>query len=143
MKTLVALTVALTFTVAQVAPAYADALDEAKAAFAAGKAAFERGDWDTALTQFQRANQLAPAPSLSYNIGKTYEKMGRFHDAAVSYQKYLDQVGPPQNDDDKKFQDFNYAATKQALQRAVTGEPTAKQMLEKMGSVSHPFAAHN
>ena len=45
--------------------------------------------------------------------------------------------------DDKKIQDFNYAATKEALKRAVSGEPSAKQMLEKMGSVSHPFAAHN
>src|SRR5690242_2756818 len=45
--------------------------------------------------------------------------------------------------DDKKIQDYNYEATKQAIKRAVTGEPSAKQMLEKMGSVSHPFAAHN
>jgi 5,6,7,8-tetrahydromethanopterin hydro-lyase len=45
--------------------------------------------------------------------------------------------------DDKKIQDFNYEAVKQSIKRAITGEPTAKQMLEKMGSVSHPFAAHN
>ena len=45
--------------------------------------------------------------------------------------------------DDKKIQDFNYEATKQALKRAVAGEPSARQMLEKRGSVSHPFAAHN
>ena len=45
--------------------------------------------------------------------------------------------------DDKKIQDFNYAATKEALKRAVSGEPSARHMLEKMGSVSHPFAAHN
>jgi 5,6,7,8-tetrahydromethanopterin hydro-lyase len=44
--------------------------------------------------------------------------------------------------DDKKIQDFNYEATKQAIKRAISGEPSAKQMLEKMGSVSHPFAAH-
>jgi 5,6,7,8-tetrahydromethanopterin hydro-lyase len=45
--------------------------------------------------------------------------------------------------DDKKIQDYNYEAVKQSIKRAITGEPTAKQMLEKMGSVSHPFAAHN
>jgi 5,6,7,8-tetrahydromethanopterin hydro-lyase len=44
--------------------------------------------------------------------------------------------------DDRKIQDYNYAATKEALKRAVSGEPTAAQMLEKMGSVKHPFAAH-
>jgi 5,6,7,8-tetrahydromethanopterin hydro-lyase len=45
--------------------------------------------------------------------------------------------------DDKKIQDFNYAATKEALRRAIAGEPTAAQMLEQMGKVSHPFAAHD
>jgi 5,6,7,8-tetrahydromethanopterin hydro-lyase len=45
--------------------------------------------------------------------------------------------------DDKKIQDFNYEATKLAIKRAVAGEPTARQMLEQRGSVSHPFAAHN
>ena len=45
--------------------------------------------------------------------------------------------------DDKKIQDFNYEATKLSLKRAVSGEPTARQTLEKRGSVGHPFAAHN
>jgi 5,6,7,8-tetrahydromethanopterin hydro-lyase len=45
--------------------------------------------------------------------------------------------------DDKKIQDFNYEAVKQSIKRAIAGEPSAKQMLEKMGSVTHPFAAHD
>jgi 5,6,7,8-tetrahydromethanopterin hydro-lyase len=45
--------------------------------------------------------------------------------------------------DDKKIQDFNYEAVKQSIKRAIAGEPSAKQMLETMGSVSHPFAAHD
>jgi 5,6,7,8-tetrahydromethanopterin hydro-lyase len=47
-----------------------------------------------------------------------------------------------QADDDKKIQQFNYEATKQALKRAVAGEPTANQALEQYEKVSHPFAAH-
>ena len=42
--------------------------------------------------------------------------------------------------DDKKIQQFNYDATKQALKRAVAGEPTAQQMLAGRDSVKHPFA---
>jgi 5,6,7,8-tetrahydromethanopterin hydro-lyase len=42
--------------------------------------------------------------------------------------------------DDKKIQQFNYEATKQALKRAVAGEPTAQQMLAGRDSVKHPFA---
>lgn len=43
--------------------------------------------------------------------------------------------------DDAKIQKYNYEATKEAISRAVSGEPSAKSMLESMGSVSHPFAA--
>lgn len=43
--------------------------------------------------------------------------------------------------DDKKIQDFNYQATKLALERAVKGEPAARDVLNKMGQVKHPFAA--
>ena len=45
--------------------------------------------------------------------------------------------------DDKKIQDYNYEATKLAIKRAVAGEPSALEMLDKRKSVSHPFAAHN
>jgi len=45
--------------------------------------------------------------------------------------------------DDGKIQDFNYEATKLALKRAVSGEPSAKHMLEQRDKVGHPFAAHN
>jgi 5,6,7,8-tetrahydromethanopterin hydro-lyase len=45
--------------------------------------------------------------------------------------------------DDKKIQDFNYAATKLSIERAVRGEPTARQMLEKRNEVQHPFQAHS
>jgi 5,6,7,8-tetrahydromethanopterin hydro-lyase len=47
-----------------------------------------------------------------------------------------------QADDDKKIQQFNYEATKQALKRAIAGEPTAHQALEQYEKASHPFAAH-
>ena len=43
--------------------------------------------------------------------------------------------------DDKKIQDFNYRATKEALARAVRGEPRAAQVVQQRNSVAHPFAA--
>jgi 5,6,7,8-tetrahydromethanopterin hydro-lyase len=46
-----------------------------------------------------------------------------------------------QAEDDKKIQQYNYEATKQALQRAVAGKPTAREMLEQAASAKHPFAA--
>ncbi|MDR5857200.1 formaldehyde-activating enzyme [Caballeronia sp. LZ062] len=43
--------------------------------------------------------------------------------------------------DDKKIQEFNYQATKEALQRAVAGEPKASEVVSRKASVAHPFAA--
>jgi 5,6,7,8-tetrahydromethanopterin hydro-lyase len=43
--------------------------------------------------------------------------------------------------DDKKIQDYNYAATKEALARAVKGEPSAAEVVAKRNEVKHPFAA--
>ena len=44
-------------------------------------------------------------------------------------------------EDDKKIQDFNYRATKEALQRAVTGKPTAAEVTAQRNTAKHPFAA--
>jgi 5,6,7,8-tetrahydromethanopterin hydro-lyase len=43
--------------------------------------------------------------------------------------------------DDKKIQDYNYAATKEAIARAVRGEPKASEVVAKRNEVKHPFAA--
>src|SRR3974377_259287 len=43
--------------------------------------------------------------------------------------------------DDKKIQDYNYAATKEALPPAVKGEPKAAEVVAKRNEVKHPFAA--
>jgi 5,6,7,8-tetrahydromethanopterin hydro-lyase len=44
--------------------------------------------------------------------------------------------------DDKKIQDYNYKATKEAIARAVAGDPKAKDVVAKKGTVDHPFQAH-
>jgi 5,6,7,8-tetrahydromethanopterin hydro-lyase len=46
-----------------------------------------------------------------------------------------------QAEDDKKIQDYNYQATKEAIQRAVAGEPKAADVVAQKGSVDHPFQA--
>src|SRR5262244_932493 len=44
--------------------------------------------------------------------------------------------------DDKKIQDFNYQATKEAIARAVKGEPKASEVVAKRNEVKHPFASN-
>lgn len=45
-----------------------------------------------------------------------------------------------QADDDRKIQEFNYQATREAIKRAVAGEPNAAEVVAKKSSVAHPFA---
>ncbi len=42
-------------------------------------------------------------------------------------------------EDNKKIYDFNYEATKLAIQRAMKNEPSADEMIAGKGEASHPF----
>jgi len=46
-----------------------------------------------------------------------------------------------QASDDKKIQDFNYRAVKESIARAVSGEPSAAEVVSKRSTVTHPFGA--
>jgi len=43
-------------------------------------------------------------------------------------------------EDDNKIQDYNYTATKEAIARAVRGEPKASEVVAKRNDAKHPFA---
>ena len=42
--------------------------------------------------------------------------------------------------DNAKIQEYNYRATKEALARAVRGEPRASEVVRRRDEVKHPFA---
>lgn len=44
-------------------------------------------------------------------------------------------------DDDKKIFDYNYAATKEAIARAMKNEPSVDEMIAKKSEATHPFYA--
>ncbi|MEM7222817.1 MAG: formaldehyde-activating enzyme [Pseudomonadota bacterium] len=44
-------------------------------------------------------------------------------------------------EDNQKIQDYNYQATKEAIERAVNGTPTAAEVVAQKDSAQHPFAA--
>ena len=43
--------------------------------------------------------------------------------------------------DDKKIQEYNYKATKEAIERAVAGKPTPQEVVAQRESAKHPFGA--
>ena len=44
-------------------------------------------------------------------------------------------------EDDAKIQEYNYQATKESIERAVAGKPTAAEVVAQKDSAAHPFAA--
>lgn len=44
-------------------------------------------------------------------------------------------------EDDKKVQQYNHEATRQAIKNAVSRKPTAAEVLSRRGSEAHPFQA--
>ena len=42
--------------------------------------------------------------------------------------------------DDQKIHDYNYKATRESIQRAVAGTPSAASVVEQKGKVHHPFS---
>ncbi len=42
--------------------------------------------------------------------------------------------------DDQKIQDYNYQATKEAIQRAISGEPSPQTVVAQRNTAKHPFA---
>ena len=45
-------------------------------------------------------------------------------------------------EDDAKIQQYNYEATKEAIERAVAGSPTAQEVVAGKATATHPFAAN-
>ena len=43
--------------------------------------------------------------------------------------------------EDDKIQEYNYQATKESIERAVSGEPKADDVVSQKDSAEHPFAA--
>lgn len=45
-------------------------------------------------------------------------------------------------EDNAKIQQYNYEATKEAIERAVAGSPTAQEVVAGKATATHPFAAN-
>jgi tetratricopeptide (TPR) repeat protein len=66
--------------------------DEAKAAFKAGTAAYDAGNYDAAAKDFLLAYQLSKRGELLFAIALTYRDLGRWADARDYYERYLAEV---------------------------------------------------
>ncbi len=76
-----------------VAPVSNEARDEGARHFRRGVELFKETDFNGALAEFRRAQQVAPNPRVLYNIGQTYFEMQRYPDALKAFEDYLTGVG--------------------------------------------------
>jgi hypothetical protein len=75
------------------APASA-APKEASERFSRGVALYNETDYRAALVEFKRAYELAPNPSVLYNIGQTYFQLQNYAAALTTFERYLAESGP-------------------------------------------------
>jgi hypothetical protein len=73
---------------AQPAPSAED-VEEAKARFAAGNAAFSKGQYREAVSEFQGGYMLTRSPGFLLNIGVCYRKLGETKQALENFKDYL------------------------------------------------------
>jgi len=75
----------------------ADRTDEAKALFAAGRAAFDSGRFADALDYFERSYAISKRPGLLYNIGIVRDRLRDDKRALEAYEAYLAAVPDASN----------------------------------------------
>ncbi|MEO5726593.1 MAG: PEGA domain-containing protein [Byssovorax sp.] len=74
-------------------PVPASAQDEAASRFKKGLDLFKEGDYQAALIELRRANELAPNYNVLYNIGQVYFQLQDYPNALHSLQRYLVEGG--------------------------------------------------
>jgi tetratricopeptide (TPR) repeat protein len=80
---------ALVILAAVVGAPNAETLQQSRALFAQGQAAYKAGAFNDAIDAFLKADRLNPSPDLMYDVAQAYERLGSLHDAVEFYESYL------------------------------------------------------
>ncbi len=63
---------------------------EARELFTQGQAAYETGDYQSAVRLWERAYGIDARPLLQYNLAQAYERLGQLDRAVVAYRLYVE-----------------------------------------------------
>lgn len=74
-------------------------LRKARVFYKRGKAAFELGNFQKALKNYEKAYRVASLPGLLFNIGQCYRNLGELEKAVFSFRLYLRKVPKARNRD--------------------------------------------
>jgi hypothetical protein len=76
------------------APAPAATTEDAREHFKRGEAAYQKGSYDLAISEWEAAYAADPRPRIQYNIFQARERLGQLPEAADALQKYLSSADP-------------------------------------------------
>ncbi|HMI90219.1 MAG TPA: PEGA domain-containing protein [Polyangiales bacterium] len=76
---------------AQAAP---DTADAARDHFRRGEAAYQKGSYDVAISEWEAAYAADPRPRIQYNLYQAYERLGQLANASQALQRYLSTADP-------------------------------------------------
>ena len=85
-----------------VAPARGDDLTRARAFFEAGVDAYDAGQYETALRDFQQSHAMSHSPALYFNMAACEEHLNHYQAAALLLRQYL--IEKPDAEDQAKVQ---------------------------------------
>lgn len=88
--------------------------DPAREHFRRGEAAYQKGSYALAISEWEAAYAADPRPRIQYNMYQAYERLGQLQEASGALQKYLSTADP----DDPYYSDATarMAALQQRLQ---------------------------
>jgi hypothetical protein len=67
---------------------------EARAHYEAGQHAYDRGDYELAISEFEQAYQLKPHPNVLYNIAQAHERLLEYAESVSWFERYLTEAPP-------------------------------------------------
>jgi hypothetical protein len=78
----------------QQAPASEPEQEAAREHFRRGEAAYSKGSYALAISEWQAAYAADPRPRIQYNLYQAYERLGQLQEAATALQRYLSTADP-------------------------------------------------
>jgi hypothetical protein len=123
-------TILLVLLVAAPASAETKAETEARALFREGNRRLDAADYVTALDLFRTAYARHASPKILLNIGTTLMHLGRFAEAADTYERYQRHPGADPKQSAKVDQELRDLATKVGKLRITVNEPGARVLVD-------------
>ncbi len=72
--------------------------NDARAHYQAGQRFYDRGDYESAIVEFEEAYRLKPHPNVLYNIGQAHERLLDYSQSVRWFDRYLKEAAPDAED---------------------------------------------